>query len=71
VPDPDGYVSAVQLLLDRLGPDRLMWGSDWPHTQHEATATLFDGLRLLTRAVPEADTLERILVRTPQSFFDF
>ena len=24
-------------LLDRLGPERLLWGSDWPWTQHEAT----------------------------------
>jgi len=28
-------------LLDALGPDRLLWGSDWPWTQHE-TAHRFD-----------------------------
>lgn len=28
-------------LIGRLGPDRLLWGSDWPWTQHE-TVTSFD-----------------------------
>lgn len=22
-------------LIDTMGPERLLWGSDWPHTQHE------------------------------------
>jgi len=25
--------------LDRLGPERLLWGSDWPWTQHEAATS--------------------------------
>jgi predicted TIM-barrel fold metal-dependent hydrolase len=31
-PDPRPYADA---LLARLGPARLLWGSDWPWTQHE------------------------------------
>jgi predicted TIM-barrel fold metal-dependent hydrolase len=27
---------ATRALLDAYGPDRLVWGSDWPWTQHEA-----------------------------------
>jgi predicted TIM-barrel fold metal-dependent hydrolase len=28
--------AAYPLLRDALGADRLLWGSDWPHTSHEA-----------------------------------
>lgn len=31
----DGHVA---WLAQRLGPDRILWGSDWPHTRHEARA---------------------------------
>ncbi|RMN18765.1 2-Pyrone-4,6-dicarboxylate lactonase, partial [Pseudomonas savastanoi pv. glycinea] len=27
--------AALPLLLQSFGPRRLVWGSDWPHTQHE------------------------------------
>lgn len=70
-PDQASYSAAVDLLLEHFGPERLMWGSDWPHTQHEASTTLSDGLLLLTRAISDADVLEQIFVRTPKSFFDF
>jgi predicted TIM-barrel fold metal-dependent hydrolase len=70
-PDQAGYSAAVDLLLSWFGPERLMWGSDWPHTQHEASTTLSDGLLLLTRSISDPDVLEQIFVRTPYSFFDF
>ena len=31
----DGHVA---WLAQRLGPDRILWGSDWPHTRHESRA---------------------------------
>ena len=30
---------AARLLLDAYTPDRLMWGSDWPHTEHRHLAS--------------------------------
>ena len=30
-----GCASLFRRLLDRFGPERLLWGSDWPWTQHE------------------------------------
>ena len=30
--------AAAQALLSALGPQRLLWGSDWPHTQHRELA---------------------------------
>ena len=29
---PERARSATSMLLDAFGPERLMWGSDWPHT---------------------------------------
>ena len=34
--DPAPYAAAF---LERLGPERLLWGSDWPWTQHEAATS--------------------------------
>lgn len=34
--DPAPFAAAF---LDRLGPGRLLWGSDWPWTQHEAATS--------------------------------
>lgn len=70
-PDLTGYAAAVDMLLSRLGADRLMWGSDWPHTQYEAVTTFSDALLLLTGSIADKTVLEQILVRTPQTFFEF
>lgn len=70
-PDAHGYAAAVRMLLRHLGPERLMWGSDWPHTQHETVASLPAALQLLTGTLFDGDTLEHVLVRTPQTLFDF
>ena len=39
----------VERLLTLLPQDRLVWGSDWPHTRHEAQAR-YDGLLAEARA---------------------
>jgi predicted TIM-barrel fold metal-dependent hydrolase len=39
--DPDSYALA---LLDRLGPGRLLWGSDWPFTQFETRRSYADAV---------------------------
>src|SRR5262249_31557455 len=31
--------ACAALLLDAMGPERLLWGSDWPHTQNESKVT--------------------------------
>lgn len=40
--DPRGHIERLFALLPA---ERFLWGSDWPHTRHEAEAT-YDGLRL-------------------------
>jgi predicted TIM-barrel fold metal-dependent hydrolase len=58
------YVSAA--------PDRLVWGSDWPHpTEQDAKpddAVLFD---LLTEWAPDPETRHRILVENPAKLYGF
>jgi 2-pyrone-4,6-dicarboxylate lactonase len=51
-------------------PDRVIWGSDWPHIPDggKDTGTL---LNLLSDWVPDAGARERILVRNPARLFGF
>lgn len=63
-----GAAAALALmprLLDRFAPQRILWASDWPHTQHEATVNYAATLALFERSVPDAATRERILVDAP------
>jgi D-galactarolactone isomerase len=55
----------------KAAPERVVWGSDWPHpTEKEKPndATLFD---LLTEWAPDAATRERILVTNPATLYGF
>ena len=52
-------------------PERMVWGSDWPHpTEHEKPddAVLFD---LLSVWAPDAATRQRILVDNPAALYGF
>lgn len=58
--------------LVRARPDRLFWGSDWPHANHYRTmpnsTELFD---LLLDWVPDDDVRTRILVDNPARLYGF
>lgn len=62
---------AVQALLKAFGPERLMWGSDWPHTQHREIADYTTAHAALAGWVPDAAARRRILVDTPARLFRF
>jgi predicted TIM-barrel fold metal-dependent hydrolase len=51
-------------------PDRVIWGSDWPHIPEggKDTGTL---LNLLSEWAPDAETRKRILVSNPANLFKF
>ncbi|WP_027552501.1 amidohydrolase [Bradyrhizobium sp. Cp5.3] len=62
--------AAYPLLREAYGVDRLLWGSDWPHTQFEATQTYERNRRFLDELIP--DRSERVqLLASPQPLFRF
>ena len=65
----------IRPLVDALvaaNPERLLWGSDWPHTELQADvpndADLVD---LLVATLPDAATLRRVCVDNPASLYGF
>lgn len=63
-------VPIVQQLV-RTVPTRLLWGTDFPHPKHADRVTPDQQLEMLLRCVTDADTLEHILVRNPEMFYEF
>jgi 2-pyrone-4,6-dicarboxylate lactonase len=57
--------------LLRANPERLMWGSDWPHPSIPAEVMPDDGhlLDLFVGWTPDENTRRRILVETPAHLF--
>ena len=57
-------------LRDTFGPERLMWGSDWPHTQFENMQNFEDVYRGFTDLIANDQEMSRILA-SPRSLFRF
>jgi predicted TIM-barrel fold metal-dependent hydrolase len=71
---PQGSAHAPALaaqLLEHFGPERLVWGSDWPHTRHEARAAMPDLLARMTTWVPDAASRRAIFGETALELFGF
>jgi predicted TIM-barrel fold metal-dependent hydrolase len=70
---PERARPATTLLLSAFGPDRLMWGSDWPHTNTDLdrVTTYPKTLQWLEEWVPDAATRQKILVETPTRLYGF
>lgn len=58
--------AAAADLLVAFGPERLLWGSDWPHTQHRELASFPSTLAALHAWVPDAAVRHTILVDSPR-----
>jgi D-galactarolactone isomerase len=70
---PPAYAEAgvVARTYVAAAPERMVWGSDWPHpteSQKPDDAALFD---LLTGWAPDAATRHRILVDNPATLYGF
>ena len=66
----DDVIPFAQALVD-AAPDRVLWGTDWPHPN---MATMPDEgalLDLLADYVPDEATRNQILVDNPQRLYDF
>lgn len=58
-------------LLAELGPERLLWGSDWPWTNHESANSYLGCMDRLREWVPDEEARRRILEDTPARLFGF
>ena len=72
---PPSYPEATKIAqaFVKAVPERLVWGSDWPHPSlpndnKPNDALLFD---LLTEWAPDAATRNRILVQNPEALYGF
>ncbi len=63
--------AAAERLRASFGARRLLWGSDWPHTQFETQASPAEALRDLEAWVPDAAERRIILGDTPAKLFRF
>jgi predicted TIM-barrel fold metal-dependent hydrolase len=52
---------ALPALREHLGEGRLLWGSDWPHTQHERQVDTGEALAKLHTLVVDRPLLARVL----------
>lgn len=59
----------ARLWLDTVGPERLLWGSDWPCTNHEACADYAALHAQLTHWLPDVTVRERVRVHNPASLY--
>ena len=70
---PPTYADVVRLgqAFVKAAPERLVWGSNWPHpteTEKPDDAVLFD---LMARWAPDERTRQRILVGNPATLYGF
>jgi len=73
-PGNDGTALGTALasqLLDAYTPERLVWGSDWPHTQHQQLVDYDATRRALDQWVPDATQRELILTRSARALYRF
>lgn len=71
--DVQGATAAARLLLEAFGPERLLWGSDWPHVSKglDRATAYGECLAWLRHSVGAGDGVETILWRTPASLYGF
>jgi predicted TIM-barrel fold metal-dependent hydrolase len=61
----------VQQLLRAFGPDRCVWGSDWPFLRAPERMDYAPLLTLVQRLIPDPDARRRVLWNTPCRLFGF
>lgn len=69
-PPYDDVVPFARALIE-AAPDRVLWGTDWPHPNVRHMPDDGDLVDLLAIYAPDEETLRRILVTNPESLYDF
>jgi predicted TIM-barrel fold metal-dependent hydrolase len=63
--------AAMPLLRAAFGLDRLLWGSDWPHTRFEQEASTAAGLALIESLLPDPAERCIVLEDAPNALYRF
>ena len=66
----DDVVPFARALID-AAPDRVLWGTDWPHPNVRAMPDDGDLVDVLAEFAPDPVVREQILVRNPESLYPF
>ncbi len=69
-PPYDDVVPFARRLVE-VAPDRVLWGTDWPHPNVRHMPDDGDLADLLSAIAPEEETRYRILVQNPEVLYDF
>ncbi len=69
-PPYDDVVPFARALI-AAAPDRVLWGTDWPHPNVRHVPDDGDLVDLLTAFAPDEATRHRILVTNPERLYDF
>jgi 2-pyrone-4,6-dicarboxylate lactonase len=69
-PPYDDVVPFARAVID-TAPDRVLWGTDWPHPNVRHMPDDGDLLDLMSSFAPDEATRNRILVDNPQVLYDF
>ncbi|HSM44451.1 MAG TPA: amidohydrolase family protein [Acidimicrobiia bacterium] len=69
-PPYDDVVPLARALVE-AAPDRVLWGTDWPHPNVSHMPDDADLLDLLSDFTPDETTRNRVLVDNPATLYDF
>lgn len=70
MPYPD--VTPIARALIETAPEKILWGSDWPHVKiSKKMPNDGDLVNLLNEWIPTVELRQQILVRNPQKLYDF
>jgi 2-pyrone-4,6-dicarboxylate lactonase len=70
-PPPYDDVVPLARALIAAAPDRVLWGTDWPHPNVRHMPDDGDLLDLMAEFAPDEELRHQILVRNPETLYDF